>query len=138
MADGETAAAASLVPGRGDLQGEYGGRARSSAAWRSKYLLAPHGSLLERDLGCGLRRGDFAVAFGGNSGGFAWAGYNEAQLTDWLIDHRRTQLTPLVMNGRTYPSPFRFGALFQFGTNKQWRNYDLRGYEAALVTEWRR
>ena len=69
------------------------------------------------------------------SGGFVWAGYTEAQLTDWLIDHRRTQLTPLVVNGRTYPSPFRFGALFQFGVNGRWKNYDMRGYEAALVAE---
>ena len=72
------------------------------------------------------------------SGGFSWAGYNEAQVIDWLIDHRRTQLAPLVLNGRAYASPFRFGALFQFGTNKVWRNYDLRGYEAALVAEWRK
>ena len=72
------------------------------------------------------------------SGGFASAGYSEAQLTDWLIDYRRTQLTPLMVNGRAYPSPFRFGALFQFGNNSRWHGYDLRSFESALVTEWRR
>lgn len=71
-------------------------------------------------------------------GGFSWAGYSETQFVDWLFEHRRIQLAPLMVNGRAYPSPFRFGALFQFGVSGQWRSYDLRGYLSALADEWRR
>lgn len=72
------------------------------------------------------------------SGGFPWADYSNAQFAEWLGMHREIQRTPLILDSGVYNSPYRWGAIYQYGRSARWASYDVRRYFPELKSEWAR
>lgn len=74
---------------------------------------------------CGMRpdkRGFINTEAGveAGHGGFAWAGYTQAQFSQWLAYYLDLMSAPFVFGGVTYASPFAFGTLFCGGKDSNW------------------
>jgi hypothetical protein len=58
-----------------------------------------------------------------------------AQHAAYCAAWRALQAQSIVVNGRTYPSPFMGGALFQSGNNSNWAGYQVDGYLPGMRSE---
>lgn len=70
----------------------------------------------------------------GGIGGFPNHGSTQAYFRDWCRKYIALQGAPLVINGRSYPSPIIGGAIFQLGGNgdPRWRGYEIASYLPTL------
>ena len=65
----------------------------------------------------------------GGVGGFTAHGYSGQQVVDYMKTWKVKQAEPIVVGGKSYPSPFVGGAIFQAGdAGDKWRGFDMRGY----------
>jgi hypothetical protein len=70
------------------------------------------------------------------SGGFPWAGYSAGQFAEWMAEHRRIQTAPLAFPQGSFPSPFRWCTIFQYGNDSAWSVYNVNGFLGQLQSEW--
>jgi hypothetical protein len=70
----------------------------------------------------------------GNVGGFKAHGISQAEFTAWCNAYVALQTAPLVVDGKSYPSPILGGAIFQLGGNgdAKWDGYNVLGYLPSL------
>ena len=66
------------------------------------------------------------------AGGFSWAQYSQQQYREWQDDILSIMRAPLVVSGVSYPSPYEFATVFQFGSNGDWAGYDVRAYLGVM------
>jgi len=75
------------------------------------------------------------------AGSFRWAGFTAAEFAAWCSYYLKVQMTPMVINGTSYPSPFVGSTLFQWGNNNNgsggWWGYGLDEYVGTLEAAWR-
>jgi hypothetical protein len=73
-------------------------------------------------------------------GGFNWAGFSADEFRAWCAFYLKVQQQPLVIAGKTYPSPFLAATLFQWGNVYDgpggWLGYALDNYIGVLQTAW--
>lgn len=61
------------------------------------------------------------------TGGFSAFNASDEQVNAWCVKHYEWQSKPLVVNGKSYPSPFTDATLFQTsGDSVQWAGYHVR------------
>lgn len=67
-------------------------------------------------------------------GGFPGHGTNQADFLSWCRQFVAVQQKPLVVNGRSYTSPFIGAAIFQLGGNgdPRWDSYEISQYLSTL------
>lgn len=74
------------------------------------------------------------------AGGFGWAGFTQDEFRAWCAFYLKVQQQPLVVNGKTYPSPFVAATLFQWGNTHGgsggWLGYALDNYIGVLQSAW--
>jgi hypothetical protein len=70
----------------------------------------------------------------GNVGGFSAHNATDQQFADWCKAFRAVQNAPLIVDGKSYPSPCLGGAIFQLGGNgdQRWAGYDVTKYLPIL------
>ncbi len=70
----------------------------------------------------------------GGVGGFVAHQATPAQVAHWAEAFLRAQAEPLVVDGKSYPSPFLGGAFFQLthGRRPEWGGYEMAPYLDAL------
>jgi hypothetical protein len=70
----------------------------------------------------------------GGIGGFPNHGATQAYFHEWCSKYIALQGAPLVINGKSYPSPIIGGAIFQLGGNgdPRWRGYEIASYLPTL------
>lgn len=75
------------------------------------------------------------------AGGFRWADYSADEFRSWALRYLDIQRTPLIVNGREYPSPFIASTLYQWGDNHNgaggWWGYGLDPYIGVLEELYR-
>jgi hypothetical protein len=72
-----------------------------------------------------------------NPGSFQAHGYNDQEVATWCTQYVKLTSEPVWFNGKTYPSNFIGGALFQAGDDVKWAGYEVRGYYNILQqTGW--
>lgn len=75
------------------------------------------------------------------AGGFRWAGFTQDEFRAWCAYALKVQMQPLIIAGKSYPSPFLAGTIFQWGNNYNgsggWWGYGLDEYISTLETAWR-
>lgn len=59
-------------------------------------------------------------------GGFASFNATDEQVNAWCVKHYEAQSKPLIVNGKSYPSPFTDGTLFQSSLSIRWAGYNVR------------
>jgi hypothetical protein len=69
-------------------------------------------------------------------GGFNWANYTDQQYREWQSDVLAIMRAPLIVGGVSYPSPYEFATVFQFGANGNWQGYDVRRYLPVMREQW--
>lgn len=69
-------------------------------------------------------------------GGFNWANYTEQQYREWQSDVLAIMRAPLIVAGVSYPSPYEFATVYQFGANSRWAGYDVRRYLPVMREGW--
>jgi hypothetical protein len=60
------------------------------------------------------------------TGGFAAFNATDEQVNAWCVKHYEAQSKPLVVNGKSYPSPFTDATLFQSSMSLRWAGYNVR------------
>lgn len=65
-------------------------------------------------------------------GGFKAHAYTQEKFRDWCDKYIRLQSAPLVVNGRSYPSPIVGGAIFQVSDRQRWDGYEISDYLPTL------
>jgi hypothetical protein len=68
----------------------------------------------------------------GGIGGFKAHDYSQEKFADWCDKYIRLQSAPLVIDGKTYPSPIIGGAIFQASDRGSWAGYDITDYLPTL------
>ncbi len=70
----------------------------------------------------------------GGIGGFPAHGSTHEYFRTWCAKTIALQSAPMVINGKSYPSPIIGGAIFQLGGNgdQRWAGYDVTGYLPIL------
>lgn len=70
----------------------------------------------------------------GGIGGFPAHGATQQYFRDWCRKYIALQRAPLVIDGVSYPSPIRGGAIFQLGGNgdPRWAGYNIAQYLPVL------
>jgi hypothetical protein len=70
----------------------------------------------------------------GGVGGFPAHGSTPEFVRDWARKNIALQNAPLVVGGKSYPSPILGGAIFQLGGNgdRRWEGYNVAGYLPVL------
>jgi hypothetical protein len=70
----------------------------------------------------------------GGIGGFPAHGATQQYFRDWCRKYITLQSAPMVINGKSYPSPIIGGAIFQLGGNgdQRWQGYNIAGYLPVL------
>jgi len=69
-------------------------------------------------------------------GGFNQLDWTDAQFENWIIYYNALVSKPLIINGKTYSSPYRAGTIYQYGENTSWKGYDTRRYTSVLKKYW--
>lgn len=74
------------------------------------------------------------------AGGFAWAGFSDDEFRAWCMSYLALQRADLVVDGRSYPSPFVASTLYQLGgeLKGEWQGYELNRYMAVLEDIWKK
>ncbi len=65
-------------------------------------------------------------------GGFRAHGYSQEKFRDWCDKYIRLQSAPLVVDGKSYPSPIIGGAIFQASDHDRWQGYEISNYLPTL------
>lgn len=60
------------------------------------------------------------------TGGFSAFNASDEQVKTWCAKHYEWQSKPLVVNGKSYPSPFTDATLFQSSLSVRWAGYNVR------------
>jgi hypothetical protein len=70
----------------------------------------------------------------GGIGGFPAHGVSHEYFREWCRKFITLTQKPLVIDGRSYPSPALGGAIFQLGGNgdRRWEGYDVKGFLPVL------
>jgi hypothetical protein len=70
----------------------------------------------------------------GGIGGFPAHGFTQERFRDWAWKYIALQSLPLVVNGKSYQSPIRGGAIFQLGGNgdNRWLGYNIAAFLPTL------
>lgn len=107
--------------------------------WRFFFAMC---GFLPTGAGLGIVSGETGVDEGG-VGGFPAHGATATDVINWIRRFIYLQSQPIVINGVSYPSHYRFGCLFQAGdtgTNPgQWGGYNVLPYTEAIMNSgiWR-
>ena len=67
----------------------------------------------------------------GGVGGFPAHSYSIEQYRWWCVQWLTLQGQDIVVDGKTYKSPFLGGAIYQVGNNTDWKGYNVEGYIPA-------
>ncbi|MFN4292913.1 MAG: hypothetical protein ACK4JD_02130 [Thermoflexales bacterium] len=65
-------------------------------------------------------------------GGFKAHAYSQEKFRDWCDKYIRLQSAPLVVDGKSYPSPIIGGAIFQASDHDRWQGYEISNYLPTL------
>ncbi|MFC1466053.1 MAG: hypothetical protein ACFLMY_14525 [Candidatus Brachytrichaceae bacterium NZ_4S206] len=68
----------------------------------------------------------------GGVGGFKAHAYSQEKFRDWCDKYIRLQSAPLVVDGKSYPSPIIGGAIFQVSDRGRWDGYEISNYLPTL------
>lgn len=68
----------------------------------------------------------------GGVGGFKAHGYSLEKFRDWCDKYIKLQSAPMIINGKSYPSPIIGGAIFQASDRGRWDGYEISDYLPAL------
>ncbi|BCX04347.1 MAG: hypothetical protein KatS3mg053_2285 [Candidatus Roseilinea sp.] len=68
----------------------------------------------------------------GGVGGFKAHAYSQEKFRDWCDKYIRLQSAPLVVDGKSYPSPIIGGAIFQVSDRDRWDGYEISNYLPTL------
>jgi len=65
-------------------------------------------------------------------GGFKAHATSQEKFSDWCDKYIRLQSAPMVIDGKSYPSPIIGGAIFQASDRGRWEGYDITSYLPSL------
>jgi hypothetical protein len=68
----------------------------------------------------------------GGVGGFKAHATSQEKFRDWCDKYIRLQSAPVVIDGKSYPSPIIGGAIFQASDRGRWEGYDITDYLPSL------